>query len=914
MILVESSAFSQTQTIIAPSRSMDWSQAGIPGGIPDRTTICATLNPGATAAQINAAIAACSNGVVYLNAGTYNLLTGITFAGRDNVTLRGAGPTRTIIKVAAPDGCSGYYANICVEGSSIGTPPPASNIHNWTAGFAKGATQITLDSATGITVGSALVLDQIDDASDPGAAPYISCSSAVSQEVCPVTRTGRSQQQIVKVVGVSGNQVTISPGLHMPNWRSSQQPQVWWWGESAQMNGIEDLTLDDTTGTETSGIVFRNAYTGWVKNIRSMNSNRNHIWLFRTARIEVRDSYFYGNKSSTTLSYGVESYMTSDSLVINNIFQHVSRPIMMGPASGSVYAYNFAIDMYYTTPIGWMNASINGSHDSGVVMNLFEGNIGTGFLMDLYHGTGALPTLFRNRFTGKEPGKAQNTSVINIWGYNRLANIVGNVLGTSGYHTKYEDSHVSPGSAGSNDTSIYLLGYTGVDEQTPLGYDPLAVTTMLRWGNYDYVTGATQWNAAEIPAGNPVPSTRALPASMFLAARPAWWGTMPWPGIGPDVTGGVDPAGHANKNPAQVCYESTPGNPDGTIAFDADMCYATGPPDSAPPSVPASLSATAVSSSQVNLTWGASTDDVGVVGYRVYRCQGTGCAPTAQVGTSPTTSYSDTGLLPSTTYTYAVAAYDAAGNVSATCTPAAAATAALPPPTQDLIAAYGFEEGTGNVTADASPFHNLGTLTDAVWGAGKFGGGLSFNGTTSFVEAPDIDPLTPLGDATFQAWVYLQSAPTTEVASVFNKWAQTSEDEYMFGINPNRTLYFAWHTTGGSTWPTPSYRDASGAGQIALNTWTHIAVVRTGTTVKFYLNGVLDNALTGVMDANPLRNGTATLRMGGQGRGARNRFLSGLVDEARIYNRALSQAEIQQYMTVFVAGPPAPPKNLRIIK
>jgi hypothetical protein len=915
VILLESTAFAQTQTIIAANRSIDWSQAGIPGGIPDRTTICATLSPGATAAQINAAIAACNNGVVYLNAGTYNLSTGITFAGRDNVTLRGASPTRTIIKVASPDGCSGYYANICVEGSSIGTPPPSSNIHNWTAGFGKGATQITLDSASGVSVGSALVLDQLDDATDPGATAYISCSSSVSQENCPVTRTGRSQQQFVRVVSVSGNQVTISPGLHMPNWRASQQPQVWWWGESAEMNGIEDLTLDDTNGTETGGIVFRNAYTGWVKNIRSLNSNRNHIWLFRTARIEVRDSYFYGNKSSTTLSYGVESYMTSDSLVINNIFQHVSRPIMMGPASGSVYAYNYAIDMYYTTPLGWMNASINGSHDAGVVMNLFEGNIGTGFLMDLYHGTGALPTLFRNRFTGKEPGKAQNTSVINVWGYNRLANIVGNVLGTSGYHTKYEDSHVAPGTPGSNDTSIYLLGYTGVDETTPLGYDPVAVTTMLRWGNYDYVTGQTQWNAAEIPAGNPVPSTHTLPASMFLSSRPTWWGTMPWPAIGPDVSGGdVDPAGHAYRIPAQVCYDMTARNPDTTLAFDADQCYATAPPDSGPPSAPANLTATAASFSQINLAWTASVDDVAVVGYKVFRCQGSGCLPTAQVGTSPTTGYSDTGLSPGTTYTYAVAAYDAAGNVSATCTPAAATTGSLPPPTLGLVAAYGFGEGSGSVTADTSPNHNTATITDALWGAGKFGGGLSFNGVTSFIEGADIDALTPLGDATFQAWIYLVNAPTTEVASVFNKWTQTSEDEYIFGINPNRTLYVAWHTTGGSTWPSASYRDASGAGQIPLNTWTHIAVVRTGTSLKFYINGALDTTLTGVTDANPFRNGTATIRIGGQGRGARNRFLNGLVDEARIYNRALSQAEIQQYMTAAAPGPPAPPKNFRIIK
>ncbi len=99
----------------------------------------------------------------------------------------------------------------------------------------------------------------------------------------------------------------------------------------------------------------------------------------RSARIEVRDSYFYGTKNAATLSYGVESFMVSDALVVNNIFQHVSRPIMMGPAAGGVYAYNFMIDMHYTSPATWLNGGINGSHDSGTGMNLFEGNAGNEF-------------------------------------------------------------------------------------------------------------------------------------------------------------------------------------------------------------------------------------------------------------------------------------------------------------------------------------------------------------------------------------------------------------------------------------------------------------------------------------------------------------------------------------------------------
>ena len=70
------------------------------------------------------------------------------------------------------------------------------------------------------------------------------------------------------------------------------------------------------------------------------------------------------------------------------------------------------------------------------------------------------------------------------------------------------------------------------------------------------------------------------------------------------------------------------------------------------------LSATAASASVVNLTWSASTDNVGVTGYKIFRGG-------VQIGTSPTASFSDTGLAASTVYNYSVSAYDAAGNNSA---------------------------------------------------------------------------------------------------------------------------------------------------------------------------------------------------------------------------------------------------------
>jgi hypothetical protein len=79
--------------------------------------------------------------------------------------------------------------------------------------------------------------------------------------------------------------------------------------------------------------------------------------------------------------------------------------------------------------------------------------------------------------------------------------------------------------------------------------------------------------------------------------------------------------------------------------------------DTTPPTAPANLTATAFSPTQVNLSWTASTDNIGVAGYRIIRNG-------SQIATSSLTSYSDTTVAAGTTYTYAVRAYDAAGNVS----------------------------------------------------------------------------------------------------------------------------------------------------------------------------------------------------------------------------------------------------------
>jgi hypothetical protein len=154
---------------------------------------------------------------------------------------------------------------------------------------------------------------------------------------------------------------------------------------------------------------------------------------------------------------------------------------------------------------------------------------------------------------------------------------------------------------------------------------------------------------------------------------------------------------HVFRNNTQIATAATPGFADQTVvpgiqyaytvsAFDAARnefaqsltVYAqTSPgPDLSPPTPPANLQSSNVTATSLTLSWSASTDNVGVSGYQVFR-NGT------QVGTTKAITFADTQLVASTTYVYTVAAYDGSGNVSAPSQPLTVTTAAaaLNPPT-----------------------------------------------------------------------------------------------------------------------------------------------------------------------------------------------------------------------------------------
>jgi len=637
VLVSPSSAFAQPWSgIIAPPRAVDWSAAGVVGGIPSRTTVCSTLNPGATTAQVNAAIENCPSGqVVLLNAGTYSLAGGLVFNNKSGVTLRGAGPDRTRIIFNGSYRCWGQGGNICFTSadSGVGGDSSYTNSATWSAGYAVGATSITLGAITkgaigNLKVGSMLFLDQLDDLADTGQAFYCQAAGVCSTEGGSNNgRPRRGQQQPVMVTSVSGSgpwTVGITPGVRIPNIRAGQSPGAWWNnGPPVQYDGVEDLTIDNLAAS--GPVIFSiNAYSIWLKNIRSIQglNGQRHYWGYQTTHVTIRDSYFYGGPGAAD-GYGPTLYNGADMLMENNITHHLGIPMNNEGCVGCVFGYNFSIDDFYHargSALDWQQNS-SARHGVGDAFVLFEGNDGIGLIGDSVHGSSNFFTAFRNFWNGRDPAltqrvqKAQQTSPIIANAYNRYWHIIGNVLGTAGYHTNYQvapSSATDPGNAARANVSIYgNVGYSGNTgtHRPPLPNDTVQLSTWMRWGNYDVVNNGIRFVSTEVPTAapaypNPVPGSQDLPASFYFTAKPAaWWGTPwgnpPWPPIGPDVIGGnvksgsgiaATLGGHAHKIPARLCFENSP--PDTAnygglspvpIVFNANACYGA---TASPPRVP----------------------------------------------------------------------------------------------------------------------------------------------------------------------------------------------------------------------------------------------------------------------------------------------------------------------------------------
>ena len=358
--------------IIASSRSLNWQQAGA-SSIPTNLTQCgSTIAAGASASTINTAIANCTSGhYVLLGAGSFNLSSGISISGKNNVALRGAGPDQTIIKFTGTTSCGGWGAGICVNnGDTSDARDGAPNQASWTGGYTVGTTSITISNITQgsigqLQVGSVLWLDRLDDGNSDTGQIWICANQLTGASGCSEAgylngRNGRGQTEPQTVTSISGSgpwTIGISPGVRMPNEGASYSPGAYWFNGPPANVGIESLSLD-LSSTSAGGVIFmHHASNAWVKNIRSINASNKHIWMYESTHVTVRDSYFYGTQNAASESYGTDVLNAADILVENNIFQHVAIPMMNEGCVGCVYGYDYAIDDYYTADPQWQQGS-----------------------------------------------------------------------------------------------------------------------------------------------------------------------------------------------------------------------------------------------------------------------------------------------------------------------------------------------------------------------------------------------------------------------------------------------------------------------------------------------------------------------------------------------------------------------------
>jgi hypothetical protein len=199
--------------------------------------------------------------------------------------------------------------------------------------------------------------------------------------------------------------------------------------------------------------------------------------------------------------------------------------------------------------------------------------------------------------------------------------------------------------------------------------------------------------------------------------------------------------------------------------------------------------------------------------------------------------------------------------------------------TSNLIARWQFDENAGTTTADSSGNGNTGTLTNgAAWAAGRLNSCIEFDGTNDRVST-DLDYT---GDnVTIAAWIYPHSFGGNNKGRV---------------IDSGQSLFFV--DTGGSVTNGISYI-ANGASTsqvfnsntIVLNAWQHVCIVYTSSnsTGLLYINGELVSTNTGI----PYGSGATNAQIGGRA-SANDRNFDGLIDEVRIYSRALSAADVAE--------------------
>ena len=218
------------------------------------------------------------------------------------------------------------------------------------------------------------------------------------------------------------------------------------------------------------------------------------------------------------------------------------------------------------------------------------------------------------------------------------------------------------------------------------------------------------------------------------------------------------------------------------------------------------------------------------------------------------------------------------------------ATQAASPASSGLVAAYGFDEGSGTVVTDASGNGHSGTVANATWAAvGKYGKALQFNGSSSMVTIPDAADLHLSTAMTLEAWVN----PTTVNANWRDVVYKGNDNYYLEATRqPARGRSRALSPAADTARPTaaPTFRPTAGRSRRDLRR-------RQRPALRQRHPGRLDRPHRGDRHLHQ------SAQIGGDT--IYGQYFAGLIDEVRVYNVALTAAQIQADQTTPIT-PPGP--------
>ena len=523
----------QIAALIPPERQTVWAP-GIPGGIPERTAFCAAIEAkefgnGAVDAsgRIQAAIDACPLGqVIRLSAGDFKIDNTIFI--RRGVVLRGAGPEKTHLRMRV-----GIVKPVILLGVQW---PKFTQSKDLVADGLKGSRSVQLGDASALAPGELVAIDAI---TDPKITEWSHNSPPDSKSRSWFTRPNRPLGQILEVASVDGNRVTFTTPLHI-DFRTAFKAQLSRFStaeggavvHAVKHAGIEDLHV---YGGGDGNIRLSLAAYSWVKNVESEYQTDESVALEFAFRCVVRDSYLHHTQHPEPGGggYGLSiSFYSSDNLAENNICWRFNKVMVMrATGGGNVIAYNYMEDGYISYSPTWVEVGLNASHMTTPHYELFEGNESFNFDADNTWGNSIYITVFRNHLTGLRRSVGDpplqdlmNRRAVGLMEGHWWYTFVGNVLGFAGMSPAPAGSFAYEASYpwSSDPVGMWRLGYN--PEKWSARPDPKVASTLIRDGNFDFATNTVHWRKGK----------KAIPSSLYLTSKPAFFGNNPWPWVDAD--------------------------------------------------------------------------------------------------------------------------------------------------------------------------------------------------------------------------------------------------------------------------------------------------------------------------------------------------------------------------------------------